>query len=145
MPTTTRHAISGFAPGFRISTLDGVVLAIGAVASILLGLQVWWWGYVVAMTVGHFFLFCNVFRISRTLELAWAAAFLGLAGGTVIAETPGWMITTIATFAITFVVIAVDMCKGSYHGIGWERINPELRTWWEAKRDSPSPSGEPGA
>jgi hypothetical protein len=132
MPTTSPTAISGFAPGFRLSTLDGVVLAIGAIASILLGLQVWWWGYVVAMVVGHFFLFCNVFRISRTLELAWAAAFLGMAGGTVVAESPGWIIATLATFGVTFMVIAAEMCKRSYHGIWWERINPELRAWWKA-------------
>jgi hypothetical protein len=122
-----------FAPGFRISTLDIIVLIIGGIAAIALGLRVWWWGYVVAMVVGHFFLFCNVFRISRMLELAWAVAFVGLAGGTVVAEWPGWIATTIAALFVTTSLIVVDMCKPSYHGVWWERINPNLKAWWEAK------------
>jgi len=121
-----------FAPGFRLSVVDVMVLVVGAVGAIVLGLQVWWWGYVVAIVVGHFFLFCNVFRISRMLELAWAAVFVGLAGGTIVAGRPDWIATTIDTLFVTIAVIAVEMCRPSYHGASWERINPNLPEWWEA-------------
>jgi hypothetical protein len=121
-----------FAPGFRISTVDVIVLIIGTAAAIALGMQVWWWGYVVAIVVGHFFLFCNVFRISRMLELAWAAVFVGLAGGTIVADWPGWTAATIATLFVTTALIVVEMCKPSYHGVWWERITPNLPEWWEA-------------
>ena len=121
-----------FSPGFRLSKLDAVVLAVGAFGAAAAAKVEPWLGAAVGFAIGHFFLFCNVFRISRTLELAWAAAFLGMAGGTVVAQTPGWMITTIATFGVTFAVISVDMCKASYHGIWWERINANLPVWWKA-------------
>ena len=127
-----------FAPGFRISTLDVLILIVGSAAAIGLALEVWWWGYIVAMVVGHFFLFCNVFRISRILELAWAAAFIGLAGGTIAANWPSWTATTVAALFITTTLIAVEVCRPSYHGVGWERINPNLKAWWEANHGLPS-------
>jgi hypothetical protein len=131
--TSDSDAPPHFEPGFRLSVVDAIVLIVGAAAAIALGLQVWWWGYVVAMVVGHFFLFCNVFRISRMLELAWAAPFIGLASGTIVAGRPDWIVTMIATLFITIVLIAVEMCKPSYHGVWWERINPNLPEWWEEK------------
>jgi hypothetical protein len=35
----------------------------------------WEFGFAVAFVVGHFFLFCNVFRIGCKHELIWAALF----------------------------------------------------------------------
>jgi len=31
---------------------------------------------------------------------------------------------------VTVAVVVVEMCKPSYHGVGWQRINPRLREWW---------------
>jgi hypothetical protein len=56
-----------------------------------------------------------------------------LAGGTVAFEWPGWLVTTIATLVMTVVVVALEMRKASYHGVLWERINPGLKSWWEAQ------------
>jgi hypothetical protein len=65
-----------FAPGFRLSAIDvGVVLA-GAIGSFLVAQVESWFGLAIAFTVGHFFLFCNVFRMPRPLELAWAVCVL---------------------------------------------------------------------
>jgi hypothetical protein len=59
----------------ELSRLDVAVL-------LLTGLLAWasWnihreFGLAVAFVVGHFFLFCNVFRIGRKYELVWAALF----------------------------------------------------------------------
>ena len=123
-----------FSPGFRLSKLDVVVLVLGSVAAAIAASFVWWVGYVIALVIGHFFLFCNVFRISRPLELAWAAVFVGLAGATVASEWPGWLVTTIVTLAMTAIVITLDMRKASYHGVLWERINPGLREWWRESK-----------
>jgi hypothetical protein len=128
------HLPGDFAPGFRLSKLDLFVLIVGAVAAVVLGLQTWWLGFVIAFTVLHFFLFCNVFRIARSLELAWAAAFVGLSAGTIVAGVPGWPITVAATLVVTVVVIALEAAKPSYHGIWWSRINPKLPDWWAARR-----------
>lgn len=87
----------------------------------------------IAFVVAHFFLFCNVFRISRPLELVWAAVFVALAGSTVVNEMPGWMVTIMGSLIVTVVVIAIEMCRPSYHGIAWQRMNPRLQQWWETR------------
>jgi hypothetical protein len=30
-------------------------------------------------------------------------------------------------------VVIVEMRKPSYHGVGWQRINPGLPAWWDAR------------
>jgi hypothetical protein len=97
----------------------------------------------------HFFLFCNVFRIARSSELVWAAIFVGCAAGTIMADTPGWIITTALSLLVTAAVVIVEMRKPSYHGLAWERINPELPVWWQthalgshSAKGGLTPSGE---
>ena len=82
----TKHA---FAPGLRLSVLDVIILAVGVTATFALATAVWWWGFVVGFVLAHFFLFCNVMRMARPLELAWAAVFVVLAAATVALDTPG--------------------------------------------------------
>ena len=108
-----------------------VVIVIGAVATIALAFQTWWWGLIVGFVLAHFFLFCNVFRMARPLELVWAAVIVVLAGGTIVQELPGWGLTVAISLGVTVVVVILEMRKSSYHGIAWQRINPDLRKWWE--------------
>jgi hypothetical protein len=122
-----------FAPGFRLSGRDIAVVALGVSAAAWLASIEPWWGVMVAYVVGHFFLFCNVVRMARALELAWSGAFLALAAGTLLAGTPGWPITVAISLAVTVVVVALQVRKPSYHGIAWSRINPGLRAWWESR------------
>jgi hypothetical protein len=125
---------SSFKPGFRISATDTFVLVAGVVGSVL-GAQVeWWMGLVIGFVVGHFFLFCNVFRVARPLELSWAALFVALAGSTITMEAPGWQVTFATSLVATLLVIVVQMHKPSYHGAGWQLINPELPQWWERRQ-----------
>ena len=121
-----------FSPGFRISVTDSLVLFAGAVGSILAAQVEWWMGLVVGFAIGHFFLFCNVFRISRPLELAWAALFIVLAGSTITTEQPGWPLVIGISLIATLLVVAEQVRKPSYHGIAWQRLNPKLLDWWEA-------------
>lgn len=122
-----------FAPGFRLSGLDVIILVIGVVTALALATVVWWWGFVIGFVLGHFFLFCNVVRMARPLELAWAGVFVVLAAATVAAETPGWLVTASASLVVTAVVVVVEMRKPSYHGLGWQWINPGLPAWWESR------------
>ncbi len=121
-----------FQPGFRLSPLDIGVLIGGTILAVVLWQQTWWIGFVVAFVVGHFFLFCNVVRMARPLELVWSAVFVALAGATVMADAPGWLITAAMSLVATVIVVIIEMRKPSYHGIGWRRINPSLPEWWEA-------------
>lgn len=87
-----------------------------------------------------------MFRIARPLELAWAAVFVGLSSATLIFDAPGWYWTAAISLVVTVLVVAVEMGKPSYHGVGWQRINPDLKTWWEAHHAKGSPTergGEP--
>jgi hypothetical protein len=124
------HAM--FSPGFRFSTFDIIVLALGMTGLIAADAFEWWLRLAVGIPVAAFFLFCNVFRISRALELIWAAVFIGLAAATIISDVPGWTATTIVSAGVAAIVIAIEMRRPSYHGIGWQRINPELPSWWNA-------------
>ena len=123
---------AGFSPGFRLSVVDVFVLGGGTAAAIALSMSVWWWGFIPAYVLAHFFLFCNVMRMARPLELIWAGVFVLLAGATVVFGTPGWLVTALVSLLVTVVVVAVETRKPSYHGVGWQRINPGLPAWWEA-------------
>ena len=122
-----------FDPGFRIDRIDVLVLVAGAFATVVLAGVEWWMGLVVGFAVGHFFLFCNVFRVGKPLELAWSAIFVVLSAGTIAAGQPGWPVTIAVTVAATLIVIVAQMRMPSYHGIAWQRLNPNLRAWWEAQ------------
>ena len=127
-----------FKPGFRISALDVGVLVAGAVGSAFAAQVEWWMGLVISFAVGHFFLFCNVFRVQRPFELVWAIIFVLLAGSTIMIQIPGWGMTIAIALVVTVIVIAMEMRKFSYHGVLWQRINPELMKWWEAHSSEPS-------
>jgi hypothetical protein len=88
--------------------------------------------FVVLFVVGHFFLFCNVFRIARGLELTWGGLFVALATATLASGYPGWYATSAISIAMTTAVIAFEMRKPSYHGVFWQRVNPQLPEWWRA-------------
>ena len=120
-----------FSPGFRLSCVDVVVLALGAGGTILVAPTLPWLGIAIAFTVGHFFLFCNVIRMDRSLELVWAAIFAVLAASTILTGFPAWPATLGVSFLATVILVALQTRKPSYHGIFWRRINPRLPQWWE--------------
>lgn len=135
---------SKFSPGFRLSVLDSVVLTAGVAGAVTLSAMEWRMALVVGIPLAHFFLFCNVFRVSRTLELLWAAFFVALAAATILWDVPGWWATALGSVLVAGLVVAVAMRQPSYHGVGWRRINPGLPGWWEA-RVAEAQAAEPGA
>lgn len=119
-----------FSPGFRFSALDGALLIVGGAAAGIVGWFVPWLGFGIGFVLLHFFLFCNVFRVGRMLELIWAGWFLTLASITVLTAWPDWIMVAILSGVATAVVIGIEMSKPSYHGVAWRRINPGLAEWW---------------
>ena len=122
--------VATFSPGFRLSVVDLSVVALGAVVAAASASIDPSWALAIGLPVAHFFLFCNVFRISRPLELLWAGVFLILAGSTVAWNAPGWLATVLVSACVTVAVVVLEMRKPSYHGVGWRRVNPRLREWW---------------
>lgn len=112
--------------GFRVSFWDALILLLG------LGLTFWlraqdfplWW--VVPMVVGHFFLFCNVFRVWWRLELSWAAAFVMMVGIHLAAGHTGWLSPLIMQTPMTLFVVWLQLRSPWYHGILARRVNPRL-------------------
>src|SRR5262245_53454076 len=113
--------------GLRFSVVDGIVLALALVAAVLL------WDFdpflalLPAILLGHFFLFCNVFRIHRGLELVWAGLFLvnTCVWWLTCASVP-WLGVVGVQAPVTVLIIALEMRSPRYHGIFASRINPLL-------------------
>lgn len=108
-----------------------IVIVAGGIGAVLAAQVEWWMGLVIAFIVGHFFLFCNVLRAARPLELAWSAVLLSIAGSTITMQWPGWSAAFGMSLVATVLVIVLQLRKSSYHGFGWQRINPGLPQWWE--------------
>ncbi len=125
-----------FNPGFRLSVIDAMVIAGSCVSVIGLIPITPKLSFVICYAVGHFFLFCNVFRISRIPELIWSGLFISLTGLNLLTEKPGWAWVVVSTLTVTIIIITIEMKKKSYHGIFWKKINPALEQWWSKHHEN---------
>lgn len=103
--------------GVRFFATDAVAIVACGLAT-LWGLRAfgeiaWFFPFV----LGHFFLFCNVFRIPRQPELVWATCFLFITAGCVLARIPilhaMWLV-----LPVTLGVVIHALRLPNYHGIG---------------------------
>lgn len=120
--------------GFRFSRTDAAVLVIAAIATWWLRSQdmgLWW---ILPMVVGHFFLFCNVFRVRRNYELIWAALFLLNAGFWMSRLSLDWQEPLLCQIPVTLAVIVMEIRSHRYHGILALRLNPFLEEYLATKR-----------
>ena len=112
--------------GLRLSFVDVVVLVVAAITTIVTWSWTEGWSLLVAFVVGHFFLFCNVFRIRRKMELWWAALFV-INGAVQVAAGSiafGWLCGL--QCLVTVIVLFIELRHPSYHGIFAERWNRHL-------------------
>jgi hypothetical protein len=102
--------------GFRFSLTDGLAILVCAAATYggldALGSIAWLFPFV----LGHFFLFCNVFRIPRRPELVWAGCFLVIAAICLIADWP-IVRAMLAVLPVTVAVLIYGIRLPSYHGV----------------------------
>lgn len=105
------------AHGFRFSATDGLAIVVCAGATIWgqnqIGSTAWFFPFV----LGHFFLFCNVFRIPRKLELFWAGGFILIATLCLAADVSSlhamWLV-----LPVTIGVLVYSIRLPGYHGVG---------------------------
>lgn len=121
-----------FQPGFRLSALDIMILVVGSIASAYTMTIDGGFGIAIAFVVLHFFLFCNVLRMSRPLELIWAGVFAALAAATISQNLLSWQTVFAISSLVTVIVAITEMRRPSYHGVGWHKLNPRLPEWWQA-------------
>ena len=122
-----------FQPGFRLSEMDVGILLLGLCGSVLLARFDERLGMTVLFVLAHFFLFCNVLRMSRPLELIWAGLFVLLAGSTFHFGLPPWNTTLVGMLVVTVILAIIQFLLSSYHGVFWRKINPNLKQWWVAR------------
>lgn len=125
-----------FNPGFRFSKLDAILLIFGGILSADTASVVPWLGGAMAFVIAHFFLFCNVVRMERSRELAWAGLFVAFAFSTSQTGWPSWPITFALAFVVSALLVVLEMRKPSYHGVFWRQINPGLLAWWKVQAGS---------
>ena len=112
--------------GFRLSAVDLAVLTLTGPATWLL----WRWigplAGIMPLAVGHFFLFCNVFRIHRWKELVWAATCLVNVGTWFALDVLSWWAILLVQTPCTVAMIWTECRHPRYHGILAARINRRL-------------------
>lgn len=122
-----------FSPGFRFSARDAITLFVGAYVAMDTAAVMPWLGIAIGFVIAHFFLFCNVVRMERSGELAWASVLVLLAASTTVIGLPQWPVTLARSLAFTVALVVLEMRKPSYHGVFWRQINPRLPEWWETQ------------
>lgn len=124
--------------GFRFSPRD--LLAIVAAT----GLTAAGWPTIGALAalpmvvLGHFFLFCNVFRVRRSYELAWSGIFLLNFSAVVTRGAGDWTTILAVQTPITLLLIGLEWCSDRYHGVGAAQLSSRSSS-------SSSPASECGS
>lgn len=119
--------------GARFSLTDGLALAAGGALTWLLhdtavGAARWVVGVPFA-ALGHFFLFCNVFRVRRRYELLWTASFLANVLAWHLAGELSWTAVLAVQTPLTLLAIVAEVRSPQYHGVLARRVNPRLDAW----------------
>lgn len=112
--------------GFRLSVTDALVLIAGTLAGAAAYQVTMGYSLFVPFVVYHFFLFCNVFRITRKSELVWSAVLLVHAFGWLLSGTPYMPMLFGLQFVFTVVVIVSEIRSPMYHGVFSRRLNPRI-------------------
>ena len=119
--------------GFRFSLADAIAICVflAAAAGLRhLGSALWW---LLVIAAGHFFLFCNVFRIARRRELFWAALFVLNVGAWTWFGRLIWTGVLFWQLPFTAGVIIDEMRRSGYHGAFADKINPRLNEYLRAR------------
>lgn len=108
--------------GFRFSTLDAAIFAGGGVSTLALWPEWDSFALIVPYLLGHFFLFCNTFRVGGERSLIWVFAFL--ANVYLLSRTGNLRLSLALQGVVTIVLIGQCVLSRNYHGWGCARVNP---------------------
>lgn len=108
--------------GFRFSPADAVAIVVCALAT----WGVWPWvgemALLLPIVLGHFFLFCNVFRIPRKPELLWGAVFVVNVVVWIGVDRFAWPSVLWTQSPVTLAVIVAGVLRRDYHGMGFRLV-----------------------
>ena len=118
--------------GFRFSGIDAIAIAIVLGAAVFGFKSFGSLAMFPLIVLGHFFLFCNIFRVRRNYELIWAlifvlncsAWFVLYSNSLTINSRVMWLLVT--QTPVTVFLIGLEMRSPNYHGVFARRINSRL-------------------
>ncbi|MCE5279459.1 MAG: hypothetical protein ABFD92_02420 [Planctomycetaceae bacterium] len=113
--------------GFRFSLQDAVAVAAAVPLTWVLWSALGPVGLFLPVVLGHFFLFCNVFRVGRRFEIIWAMLFMVNACALLWFESLVWWRAIVLQMPATLTILAVTIARRNYRGIGWTRIHRAAR------------------
>ncbi len=106
-------------------------MATGTIVAVVVGSSLCW---IIATPTAQFFLFCNVFRIRRFPELIWAGCYAVIVVVQTICSWPE-LVDLVAGFAVGALVIGLETRHPSYHGVMWQKFNPDLPGWYKRRTE----------
>lgn len=121
--------------GLRLSGLDCVVIVLALGGTILLWQQTAGLSLIGGLVVGHFFLFCNVFRIPRKPELVWGGLFLIICFVAYLLDAFSPIMLSALIAPVTLVTLIYAIRLPTYHGIFAKRLNPRLDDYLTGKTE----------
>ena len=113
-----------YAAGFRFSRIDAIVIVACAFLTWFAWKALGSLTLVFPVTLGHFFLFCNVFRIRRSYELIWSGVYVANLAYWVLLRDLSWFGILAVQSPLTVAFILREMRDPRYHGVFWRRLNP---------------------
>jgi hypothetical protein len=114
--------------GFRFSVADLVAIIVCVAITLALRKPLGDFTLLFPITLGHFFLFCNVFRIRRYLELTWAVLFITNIVLWTFTGHFSWLHVLATQTPVTMLAITVSLCSKDYHGIGTAWIQKKVNS-----------------
>jgi hypothetical protein len=123
-PSMSASSLSPRPPGFRFWWTDAAVI----IACVVLTWLVWRplgpLALFFPVTLGHFFLFCNVFRLRRKYEVVWTALYVLNVAGWLIGGELNWPGVLALQTPVTIAAITLEIKSPRYHGVFWKKVNP---------------------
>ncbi len=119
--------------GLRLSGVDATVLALTAIGTVPGWHRIGSLILLLPFVVGHFFLFCNVFRIRRKPELVWGSLFLFLCLASLFLGefSVSWLCGL--QLGVTLVILFIEVRHPRYHGIFARTLNPRLEEYLQGR------------
>ena len=119
--------------GLRLSAVDATVLVLTAAGTVLGWRRTDGVILLLPFVVGHFFLFCNVFRIRRKPELVWGSVFLLLCVTSFLLGqfSVSWLCGL--QLGVTLVILFIEIRHPRYHGIFARTLNPRLEEYLQGR------------
>jgi hypothetical protein len=108
--------------GFRLWVSDAVILGVGLPASWVAWRFLGEPALLLPMVLGHFFLFCNVFRVERWVELTWASLLLLNAAAWAISGKLTFPRLFLAQLPFTLAALLSAPLMSGYRGIGYRLV-----------------------